>query len=121
MSHQKGNLSYDNDERRKAGRVRTALCTCQYGQVTNISKTGCRIVSKKPIALPPGTSVNLEIKSVCMEATATARPVSCKPRPDGKFDIGFQFMNLTEELQRRLVTLARTAVDMSEAKPGKVA
>ena len=53
--------------------MRCALTTCQYGQVSNMSKTGCRVVSKKPIALPPGATVNLEIKSACMEVTVTAR------------------------------------------------
>jgi len=120
MSHQKGNLSYDNDERRKSGRVRTALTTCQHGLVLNLSKDGCRVVCKKAFLLPPGATTNLEIKSACMTVTAPARPVSCKPRPDGKFEIGFQFVGLSDELQRSLVQLARTAVDFSEAKPGKV-
>jgi hypothetical protein len=121
MSMQKGNLSYDSDERRKAGRMRCALTNCQYGQVTNMSKTGCRIMSKKAIALPPGATVNLEIKSACMEVTVTARPVSCRVRPDGKYDVGCQFVNLTEDLARKIIQLARTALDTSEAKPGKVA
>lgn len=100
------------DERRRAGRVRCNLTTCQYGTVVNISRTGMRVATRKPVpVLPAGASVNVKITVAGMSMTVPARPVHNRPRPDGMFDVGFQFVGLTEKNCSDLLALARTAWD----------
>lgn len=100
------------NEKRRAGRVRCSLTTCQFGEVVNISRTGLRVQSRRPIRpLPPGASVNLKIKSAGCMMVVTARPVHVRPRSDGMFDVGFQFVGVPEERAKDLMDLARIAFD----------
>lgn len=100
------------DNRRRAGRVRCDLTTCQYGTVVNISRTGLRVVTRKPLpTLPAGASTNLTVTAAGRSMSVPARPVHNRPRPDGLFDVGFQFVGITEAAARELMDLARTAFD----------
>ena len=96
-------------ERRKAGRIRCSQTQCQLGQIADLSRDGCRVISKKPLTLPEGSSVNLRIAVSGVLLLAPARPVSCRKRGDGKYDIGFQFLGLAEQAGRELMALARAA------------
>jgi hypothetical protein len=99
-------------ERRRAGRVRCNLTMCQYGTVMNLSKTGMRVATRKPVPmLPAGASVNVQITAAGQTLSVPARPVHNRPRADGMFDVGFQFVGLTEKGSRELLLLARTAFD----------
>ncbi len=99
-------------DRRRAGRVRCGLTTCQYGAVVNISKSGMRVVSRKMVPAPPPDSVmQLIITAAGKTLTVPGRPVHNRPRSDGAFDVGFQFVGITETQARELVELARVAFD----------
>ncbi|MFN7022478.1 MAG: PilZ domain-containing protein [Phycisphaerales bacterium] len=101
-----------HEDRRRAGRIRCTLTTCQYGTVVNLSKSGLRVATRRPISLlPAGASVNLCITAAGQSMVVPARPVHNRPRPDGMFDVGFQFVGLTERTCRELIQLARTAWD----------
>lgn len=100
------------DDRRRAGRIRCTLTTCQYGTIVNLSKTGLRVTTRRAIPpLPVGASVNLCITAAGQSMVVPARPVHNRPRPDGMYDVGFQFVGLTERTCRELIQLARTAWD----------
>lgn len=110
MPDQKDRSPHDN--RRRAGRVRCNLTQCQFGPIVNLSRTGMRVVSRKPIALlPAGASVNVKITAAGATICVPARPVHARPRPDGMFDVGFQFVGLSEKDSNELMDLARTAWD----------
>lgn len=99
-------------ERRRAGRVRCGLTTCQFGTVVNISKSGMRVVSRKLVpTMPPGASIQLMITAAGRSMAVPGRPVHNRPRPDGTFEVGFQFAEITEAQARELIELARTAFD----------
>lgn len=117
----KGELDFDRHERRRSGRVHCALTHCQFGALADISRDGCRVISKKPISLPDGKSVNLKIQAVGTKVLVSARPVSCRIRPDGRYDVGFQFFNLSEEAREELMDLARTAKDCIMYMPDQAA
>jgi len=92
---------YDN--RRKAGRVRCDLTSCQFGAVLNISRTGMRVLSRKVIAtMPPGASTNVKVTAAGRSMTVPARSVHNRPRPDGMFEVGFQFVGITEAAAKNL-------------------
>lgn len=101
-------------DRRRGGRVRCDLTTCQFGTVVNISRTGMRVVSRRMIpSMPPGSSMPLTVTAAGRSLLVPARPVHNRPRPDGMFEVGFQFVGITEAVARDLVELARTAFDAS--------
>lgn len=102
-------MSLGHLERRKAGRVRCTQTLCQFGQVGDLSRDGCRVIAKKPMKLPEGSSVNLRIEVGGVSLLAAAKPVSCRKRGDGKYEIGFQFIGLAGDAGRELIALARAA------------
>lgn len=105
-------LTGKHDDRRRAGRVRCTLTTCQFGTVVNLSRTGLRVATRKPVTLlPAGASLNLTITAAGQTIVVPARPVHNRPRPDGMFDVGFQFVGLTEKACSELLSIARTAWD----------
>lgn len=82
---------------------------CQFGPVGDLSRTGCRVISRKRLKLPEGASVNLRIEVDGEAVMAPATPVSCRKRGDGKYDVGFRFIGLPESAIRELLELARSA------------
>jgi c-di-GMP-binding flagellar brake protein YcgR len=103
-------------DRRRAGRISCALTTCQFGEVRDMSKGGCRVIAKKPLKLPEGASVNLMIKVQGMSLTLPAKPASCRQRTDGKYEIGFQFLDMTGTLGREVLAFARAALDNEQLR-----
>lgn len=101
-------------DRRRGGRVRCDLTTCQFGAVVNISRTGMRVVSRRLIpTMPPGSSMPVTVTAAGRSLQVPARAVHNRPRPDGMFEVGFQFVGITEAVARDLIDLARTAFDGS--------
>ena len=109
MSTHQNPMNLGHLERRKAGRIRCSQTMCQFGPVGDLSRTGCRVISRKPLRLPEGASVNLRIEASGSAVVAPASPVSCKKRGDGKYDIGFRFNGLPENSVRELLELVRSA------------
>ncbi len=103
-------------DRRRAGRISCALTTCQFGEVRDMSKGGCRVLAKRPLQLPEGASVNLVIKAQGASLTVPARTASCRQRADGKYEIGFQFLDMTGTLGREVLAFARAALDNEQLR-----
>ncbi|HVU64824.1 MAG TPA: PilZ domain-containing protein [Phycisphaerales bacterium] len=99
------------NERRTAGRITCSHTKCQFGEVTNLSKGGCRVVAKRPVDLPEGRSVNLQIKAAGASMVVPACLVSCRQRADGRYEHGFQFVGITDEMRREIIMFARAAAD----------
>jgi hypothetical protein len=100
------------DDRRRGGRVLCNLTTCQFGTVMNISRTGMRVISRRLVpTMPAGKSTNLTITAAGRTMTVPGRSVHNRPRPDGMFEVGFQFVGITEAQAKELIELARTAFD----------
>ena len=108
-------------ENRRAGRLQCIEAICQFGQVVDLSKAGAKVIAKKAMTLPEGASVNLrlEVMGSCM--LVPARPVVNRKRPDGKFEIGFQFLHVDDRMGRALIQMMRTAAVNHEYKPRKSA
>ena len=111
MPYSNENSAASRSERRTAGRITCSQTKCQFGDVTNLSRGGCRVVAKRPIDLPEGRSVNLQIKAAGAGMVVPACLVSCRQRSDGRYDHGFQFVGMSDELRREVVMFARAAAD----------
>ncbi len=96
-------------ERRKAGRIRCIQTVCQLGAIGDVSRDGCRIVSKKPVEIPANMVVKLELVSPGATVTIIASQVSCRKRPDGKYDVGMRFHHTDDESRRAVIALARSS------------
>jgi len=101
----------DRLERRKSGRVRCAQTHCQFGPIADLSRDGCRVICKRPIELSRAETVALTLRVAGAEMSMPARPVACRRRSDGRYDVGYKFTNPTDKARKELVALARTAVD----------
>ena len=114
MSTNRPTTFLDNLERRKAGRVRCSQTLCQLGPIADLSRNGCRVISKKPISVPEGKSVILHIIVAGIELSVPAQQVSCRARRDGKHDVGFRFMAVADESRRELMHVLRAALSSPE-------
>jgi hypothetical protein len=97
--------------RRRTGRIPCAGASCQFGPVVDLSRTGARVCAKKPLTLPPDATINLILESHGVRVLVPAHPASNRRRPDGRYDIGFDFVSPSEELSRELVNLLRVCLD----------
>ena len=102
--------SFDRDERRRTGRIGCGLTMCQFGAVSDMSRTGCRVLSRKKIVVPEGKSVNLRFEASGAGMVLAARPVSCRVRDDGWHDVGFVYLDQSEETQRQVAAFARSVL-----------
>lgn len=101
----------ENLERRKAGRIRCSQTLCQLGPIADLSRNGCRVISKDALSIPKDKSVNLRITAAGLTLIVPAQQVSCRARRDGKHDIGFRFAGIPEQSRRELMSLIRAAID----------
>lgn len=96
-------------ERRRAGRVRCSQTSCQFGPISDFSRTGVKVLSAKPIKVPAGKTVNLRIACAGVTAIVPARVVANRRGADGRVQTGFEFVDLRPEWANALNELARIA------------
>lgn len=107
-------------ERRRHGRLKTEGTESSLGQVMDISGSGMRIVRKGSLPVKIGESFRIDLKIVCEDNGETILPVDVTVRRiqklgRRKFDIGVEFLNLTDENRSRLTRLARIASNSARA------
>ena len=99
----------DPSERRRGGRLRCSHTKCQFGQITDMSRTGLRCLTRRPVTLPEGKVTHLKITCADRTIVVPARPVHSRPGKDGMFRTGFLFVGLSEQHADQLMALARAA------------
>lgn len=100
----------DQPDRRKTGRL--ALCgetSCQFGTLSDLSKGGCKVRSKKPLKIPENATVNLKLQCTGATMLVPARPISNTKNSDGWYSICFQFHFTDSDMEQRILAFARTA------------
>lgn len=96
-------------DRRRAGRVRCVATKCQFGPVSDFSRTGIKVVTKRAIKVPEGKTVNLQIEAVGARMIVPGRVVNNRRRTDGLFEAGFEFVGVDDRWASALATMARIA------------
>lgn len=96
-------------ERRKAGRVRCCGTRCQFGPVVDFSRTGIKVVTKKPVKVPEGKTVNLQIDAAGARMIVPGRVVNNRRRKDGQYETGFAFFGVDDRWADALATMGRIA------------
>lgn len=100
----------NGQDRRKTGRLPCEQTTCQFGEIRDLSRSGARVVCKKPIDLPEGACTHLRISAHGQTVVIPARAANARKRSDGRYDVGFQFVAMTPELTRALIEMAMSAM-----------
>lgn len=103
-------LNDDKQDRRRSGRIALGGETsCQFGKLTDVSKGGCKVRSKKPIKIPANATVNLKLECTGATLLVPAHPIGNTKGSDGWYTVCFQFHFTDAELERRILAFARTA------------
>lgn len=95
----------ESDNRRRAGRLPLEALSCELGPIEDLSQTGMRVRSWRRLPVP---ELMLTLRGY--DSYEPLR-VACRVtwiRRDGifRYELGFQFMNVTPALVRRLTALA---------------
>lgn len=93
------------DARRRSGRLEQELLFCEYGRVQDLSVGGMRVASRR---VPAAGVLDVSLFGVGETISLKAR-VAWKRRTGLlKHEVGFQFVDVSPELARKLTNLATT-------------
>ena len=99
------------DERRKAGRLRTAEVTCSIGKVLGMSATGMKVLRQGRRVVSEGDQFTLTLKYRHFALPVDVRVVRILKRGFRKYEFGIAFEEVNPRIQSKLTDLARLASD----------
>lgn len=99
------------DERRKAGRLRTAEVTCSIGEVLDMSATGMKVFRRGRRAVCEGDRFTLTLKYRHFALPVDVRVVRILKRGFRKYELGVAFEEINPRIKAKLTDLARLASD----------
>lgn len=103
------------DPRRRVARHRTEVITCALGEVTDLSRAGMRLVSKGKPPLQAGREAQIRLVFPRGSILVTVQARWIKRKGLRKYEMGFQFLNLTEAAEKALDSLAHFGFISREA------
>lgn len=109
--------------RRVRNRINCVLLECELGDVVNLSLTGMRVRCHKKAVPPPESMQPLRLTLRLHDARALAVETKVAwarrtgPAGLGRWEIGFEFVNLTDDLRRDIARLARESSDCEIVRP----
>ncbi len=89
-------------ERRKSGRVKGGKVRCNRGSVINISAGGMRVRSPRRLQ----GRLDVVMSTHHRRVTVRAKVIWCGRVGFRKYDVGLQFLDLTDDLKRDLTAIA---------------
>ena len=98
-----------NDDKRKKGRLRCELLTCDLGQVVNMSASGLRVRCDESAEVELGAEVELTLRLLDEKLPVKVK-VEWINKEDPHHEVGFEFIEATPELAFNLMSLARTSM-----------
>ena len=88
-------------ERRKAGRIKGGKVSCNWGSVIDISGGGMRVRSPRRLR----GRLEVVIWTHHRRVTVRAEAVWCRRVGFRKYDVGLQFLDVTEDIKRELTAI----------------
>jgi len=120
MSWRRFFLADPNDKRGHERELEPVGLWCTLGTVLDISISGLRVACMGKAPDRPGRLVTFSLSGVAGELDATARVVRVDPRGWKKYEMGLEFLGLTQQQRRLLEALVRLAapdIKSSDAPP----
>lgn len=99
------------DNRRRAGRLACNMLKSSFGDVLDLSITGMRSRSTQPIEAPVGQIVDFDLETVAGTVRLQGKVVWATKKGWRRHEFGIQFVNVTDQLRRTLVEVARISTD----------
>jgi hypothetical protein len=93
------------DGRRRSGRLEQEMLYCEYGKVLDLSAGGMRIVCRR---VPPAGQLVIALHGIDETFKVKARVAWKKRIGLLKHEVGFQFLDVSPQLSRKLTNLATT-------------
>lgn len=103
-------------DNRKAGRLACHALECQHGEVTDLSRTGARLITKRGSKLKVGEKLQLELGAWSGKLSVMAEAVWSKPgrfrlRGGGGGEVGLRFIDVDPAKAQAIGEMARLAMD----------
>ncbi len=105
----------DADPRRRVRRHKTDVITCALGDVADLSRAGMRLICKTKPPLQPGREAQVRLVFPRGSILVTAQARWLRRRGLRSYEMGFQFLNLTEAAEAALDSLAHFGFVSKEA------
>ncbi len=99
------------DNRRRAGRLTCSMLESSFGEVVDLSVTGMRCRSSKPIDVASGQVVDFHLKTLAGDMAMQGRVVWTTKKGWRRFEVGVQFVNVSDQIRRTLIEVARISAD----------
>jgi len=103
-------LTAQNKNARRSGRVRCQWTHCSLGAVQDISATGMRVISRRKLAADKGARIAAIVEGLDGEFDISGRIVWKKKLGWFKWEMGIEFDEVTPEARKGLALLARSAL-----------
>ena len=104
-----------SDPRRRVTRHKTEVITCALGEVADLSRAGMRLICKTKPPLQPGREAQIRLVFPRGSILVTVQARWLKRRGLRTYEMGFQFLNLTEAAEKALDSLAHFGFISKEA------
>lgn len=109
MPERPANQPQDAADRRRKGRVRSHHLTCQYGQITDMSASGLRIMRKKRPDLQDNQRITLTVRSEIDSFKLDAEIVRITQHDKKSWEIAVAIIDPSDEVREKLNLHARSA------------
>ena len=93
------------------GRLRTEKLRTVLGEVADLSASGLRLCCKGKCRVNADQQLELKLQALEEQVVVTGRVVWTSKTGFRRYELGVEFVDLTDEQKRQLLTIARTAVD----------
>lgn len=101
-------MNSDKHDNRSRGRMRCNNVETSLGPVLDFSSTGMRVLSKREVRLGEDDTLEVRIKSAFDPITVQVAVRWCKKLGWRRYEIGVQFVELTDEARAGLADIARS-------------
>jgi hypothetical protein len=99
------------DNRRRAGRLACSMLTSSFGDVVDLSVTGMRCRAARPPEANVGLLVDFHLKTLAGVIPMQGRVVWTTKKAWRRYETGVQFVNVSDELRRTLIEVARISTN----------
>lgn len=97
------------NEKRKGGRIRCAVMTCEHGRVLDLSPTGVRLLCKGKPNFVAGDTRGMTFRAEEHELEIRGKCVWIRVNEECEYEVGFEFLHTTGAIRSKLIEMAATA------------